>query len=81
MPISQGRQMRQGFGYLLAGFGAVLRNMRVLRLAILPFTILWLRAAWFLSPQRPAMQVKTIGFLELGFGIFLVVMLAIGYAL
>ncbi len=39
MPIRQTRQMRQGFGYLLAAFGIVFKHMSVLRLAVLPFVI------------------------------------------
>ena len=50
-------------------------------LAVVPFVALLARAIWFLSPRRPMVQVKTIGFMELGLGMFLVVTLAIGYAL
>ena len=50
-------------------------------LALVPYTALMARAVWFLSPRRPRVQVKTIGFIELGLGLFLVVTLAIGYAL
>lgn len=50
-------------------------------LAVIPFIALLARAVWFLSPRRPAVAVKTIGFVELGLGIFLVAALAIGYAL
>ena len=50
-------------------------------LTIVPFLALLGRAVWFLSPRRPRVQVKTIGFMELGLGLFLVVTLAIGYAL
>ncbi|MBF0170601.1 MAG: EI24 domain-containing protein [Nitrospinae bacterium] len=39
MPLAQSRQMRQGFGYLLAAFGIVFRHTSVLRLAFLPFAI------------------------------------------
>jgi hypothetical protein len=50
-------------------------------LAVVPYVVLLARAAWFLSPQRPMVQVKTIGFVELALGLFLVATLAIGYAL
>jgi hypothetical protein len=49
-------------------------------LAIIAYAVLLARAVWFLSPQRPMIQIKTIGFIELGAGLFLVVTLAIGYA-
>ena len=49
-------------------------------LAVVPFVALLARAIWFLSPRRPMVQVRTIGFMELGLGLFLVVTLAIGYA-
>ena len=49
--------------------------------AVIPYVALLARAVWFLSPRRPMVRIKTIGFMELGLGLFLVVMLAIGYAL
>lgn len=48
-------------------------------LAVLPFVVLLMRAAWFLAPQRPAVPVKTIGFIELGLGIGTVLVIALGY--
>ncbi len=48
-------------------------------LALLPYVVLLARAAWFLAPQRPAVAVKTIGFIELGLGIGTVLVIAFGY--
>lgn len=42
-----------------------------------PYMLLLLRAVWLLAPNRPALAVKTIGFMELGLGIFTVVMVAL----
>ena len=49
-------------------------------LSLLAYTALLARAVLFLSPRRPRRPVKTIGFMELGMGIFLVLTIAVGYA-
>lgn len=46
---------------------------------LLPYLLLLVRAVWFLSPSRPRMALKFIGFMELGLGIFMVIVLAISF--
>ena len=48
-------------------------------LPLLIYVLLLARAAWFLSPARPMISVKTIGFMEMGLGVSLVLSIAIGY--
>ncbi len=45
---------------------------------LVAYAVLLARAAWFLSPARPRVTVKTIGFIELGLGILFVFLLASG---
>ena len=49
-------------------------------IALLAYVALLARAIWYLSPRRPMVPIKTIGFTELGLGLFLVIMLAVGFA-
>ena len=65
----------------LLAVGALIWIELLPALAVVPYIVLLVRAAWFLSPRRPMVQIKTIGFMELGLGLFLIVTLAIGYAL
>ena len=65
----------------LVAAGALISVGLLPALAIVSYTVLLARALWFLSPQRPIVQIKTIGFVELALGLFLVATLAIGYTL
>ncbi len=49
-------------------------------LAVVALTILTLRAAWGLQEHRRNVPAKTIGFMELGFGLLTVLLIAAGYA-
>lgn len=48
-------------------------------IALVPLVVLLVRAAHGLSPRRWMMSVKSIGFIELGLGIFVVLIAALGY--
>ncbi len=48
-------------------------------LPLLVYTLLLARSIWFLSPMRPKVEIKIIGFMELGLGIALVLSIAAGY--
>jgi hypothetical protein len=49
-------------------------------LAVLAVTLLALRAAIMLAPNRPQVRVQTIGFMEMGLGLLTVLLAAVGYA-
>ena len=49
-------------------------------LAVLALCILLARAVWGLSPWRRQVRVQTIGFLEMGYGLLVVLLAALGYA-
>jgi hypothetical protein len=55
----------------VAGFAPVL--------AVLAVNILAARAIYGLSPYRPRVKTQTIGFQEIGFGLMVVILAAIGY--
>lgn len=48
-------------------------------IVLLPYVLLLARAVWFLSPNRPRVAIKVIGFMELGLGIFTVIVLAVAF--
>lgn len=50
-------------------------------LAVLALIILAARAIYSLSPYRPRVKTQTIGFQEVGFGLLVVILTAVGYAI
>jgi hypothetical protein len=50
-------------------------------LSVVALAILFARAAVGLSPYRRPVRVQTIGLLEMFYGLLLVVLVALGYAL
>jgi hypothetical protein len=68
----------------LAGVAAVLVLILARLAPVLPLlamVILLARALYGLSPYRRRVQTRTIGFLEIGYGLLVVVLTAAGYAL
>jgi hypothetical protein len=63
----------------LLAIGALVYAYLLPVLTLLPFVALLARAVWYLSPWRPRVTVKAIGFTELGLGLFTVLMIAIGF--
>ncbi len=47
--------------------------------ALIAYLLLLARAVWFLSPARPRISIKAIGFMEMGLGILTVLMLALRF--
>jgi hypothetical protein len=66
-------------GAALAAVGALTTARLVPALALAPSVVLAARAALGLAPNRRRVSIKTIGFLEVGFGVFTVLALAAGY--
>jgi hypothetical protein len=50
-------------------------------LAVVAMLLLLLRALYGLSPYRQRVSTRTIGFLEMGYGLLTVILTAAGYAL
>ncbi|NDJ76380.1 MAG: YwiC-like family protein [Chloroflexi bacterium] len=61
------------FGLVVAGYAPLL--------AVAAMALLFVRAAAGLSPYRRQVQTKTLGFLEIGYGLLVVTLTIVGYTL